>query len=533
MRVRVFFALFLALLLFGCQTAPTAISTVSPGASPSETPRPVATVTPKLTSTPVLTPTISPAELKRRAGPICENAFSALVESGPFLPPFAVLKKMKYADAPAWDVSHPLPHLGSVSAAEAKTVFCISETRTQTGTYTDGSAAYQLFWEIRAVSWPGGKVIRRHSLTGSAPPETKIFSSSSAEGGFPYKEFAAWVFSQVDHSDFLYFENAITRLAISPDGRLAAFGTAIASQIVDREYRAKIFLFDPTDMQTELGTSSFLRVLDGHQGMVTSLAFSPDGNMLASSGYDSLIKFWDVDNGGLLGQVRLTETPNFLTFSADGEKLAVASNLEVTLIQPDSMQIEKSILASSAGNLAFSLDGKLIYASKPFRMTVIDISAGTKILEFPDPSALVPTLTTAADGTVASVSYATPDTVDNFALSSDGTQIFTYTVDQFVAGSADAENVRLARWDAETGKYLNETKFKGDSVGVIKISPVGNLLALGNNNEVWIWDTVSWQIVKRFSGHTDLVEALSFTPDGTQLLSAGRDGTIRVWSLEE
>ena len=109
----------------------------------------------------------------------------------------------------------------------------------------------------------------------------------------------------MDHPDFLYFTDAITSLAVAPNGRRAAFGTAIEDQIVDSKYQAKIFLFNPSELQTALRTSAFLNVLEGHQGMVTALAFSPDGNLLVSSGYDFLIKFWDVSAGALLGQVTI------------------------------------------------------------------------------------------------------------------------------------------------------------------------------------------------------------------------------------
>ena len=121
--------------------------------------------------------------------------------------------------------------------------------------------------------------------------------------------------------------------------------------------------------------------------------------------------------------------------------------------------------------------------------------------------------------------------VDNFVLFPDGAQIMTYTVDRSVERDARVENVRLATWDAKTGKYLSEIKFSADSVQAMKISPDGSLLAIAVNQAVWVWDISSWQIVKIFSGHIDLVEDLVFTPDGTKILSAGRDGTIRVWSL--
>src|SRR5687767_739629 len=145
--MRVGFTVFLGFILIACQPAPALINPTET-LPPSATPVPPETNTPASTATQTTISTVSPAELKRRAAPICENAFSALVERGLLSPPFAVMKKEVYADAPSWELSQQLPHLGSLSAADVQTLFCISETRTQTGTYTDGSPAYQLFWEV-------------------------------------------------------------------------------------------------------------------------------------------------------------------------------------------------------------------------------------------------------------------------------------------------------------------------------------------------------------------------------------------------
>jgi COMPASS component SWD3 len=532
---RVLFSVLLVFILAACQAAPgtAAVINATETLPPSETPLPPPTATQTLTPTIVPTPTVSPAQLKRRAGPVCENAFSVSVEAGPLTPPFAVMKKVAYTDAPSWELSHQLPHMGSLSAVDVRTVFCISETRAKTGPYTDGSAAYQLFWEVRTVSWPGGKVIGKNSFTGSPPPGTKVFSSGSAEGSYPYEEFAAWIFNQVEHPDFLYFNNAITTIAISPDGDIAAFGTAIANQIVDKDYQARIFLFNPSDLQTDLQTSSFLNVLDGHQGMVTSLTFSPDGKTLASSGYDLFIKSWDVATGGLLGQVSMLDTPNFLTFSPDGSKLAVASNLEVVFIDPASMQIEQSIPEASGDNLVFSPDGSHLYVNSSSSIKIIDPDANRVTLTFPDPLTLVPTLSVSEDGSLLGVSYETPDTVDGFALSQDGAQIITYTIDRSMDSASGAENVRLATWDAKTGKYVSETKFSGDFIRAIKSSPDGSLLAIGNSSTIWLWDTTTWQVTRELTGHINFINDFVFTPDGTKILSAARDGTTRVWSLEE
>jgi WD40 repeat protein len=526
----------LAFLLVACM--PEATATVIPSAEPlppSEAPPPAATATqpPTTTQTTAPTPTVSPAELKRRAAPICENAFSALIETGPLSPPFAVMKKGTYADAPSWELSHQLPHLGSLSAADVQTLFCISETRTKTGTYTDGSAAYQLSWEVRVISWPGGKVIGKQSFAGSLPPKTKDAGSGASAGSYPDSEFADWVFRQIDHPDFLYFDNAITSLAISPDGEIAAFGSALADQLVNKDYQAKIYLFHTDDLQTDLGTSAFLNVFEGHQGMVTSLAFSPDGTTLASSGYDLFIKFWDVTRGSLLGQVSLADTPNYLAFSADGTRLAVASNLEVTIVDPVSRQVIASLPRAGGNRLAFSPDGSQVYVNALGGIKVVDTTANRVTLTFPDPFTLVPTISVSPDGTVLGVTYETPETVEGFALSPDGSQIITHTIDRTVEVDSGKENIRLATWDTETGKYVGEVKFPGSLIRTMRFSPDGELLAMGNGSQVWIWDMATWQVTEKREGHIDDIVELAFTPEGESLLSASRDGTIRIWSLAE
>jgi len=109
------------------------------------------------------------------------------------------------------------------------------------------------------------------------------------------------------------YSNSISSIAISPDGSFLASGGSDTS--------VKLW-----DMATgELRRVLFQRMLTSRMTSVTCLVFSPDGHTLASASYHNTVKLWDVASGEL--RRRVAEPTKSLAFSPDGSALVSTGGL--------------------------------------------------------------------------------------------------------------------------------------------------------------------------------------------------------------
>jgi WD40 repeat protein len=69
-----------------------------------------------------------------------------------------------------------------------------------------------------------------------------------------------------------------------------------------------------------------------------------------------------------------------------------------------------------------------------------------------------------------------------------------------------------------------------NSVNAVSFSPDGKLLATGSvDNTVKLWDTTTGKEIQTLSGHTNSVNAVSFSPDGKRLATGSSDKTVKLW----
>ncbi len=253
---------------------------------------------------------------------------------------------------------------------------------------------------------------------------------------------------------------------------------------------------------------TLLYTFDPQQKAITSVSFSPDGSVLATSGIEPTVNLWQMqkcDNDTLCVQssakLRGHQAPvNRVSFSPDGQYLITASaDNTVKLWKPDGTLVKTlSGHTDWVLDVSFSPDGKTIAsASRDKTVRLWNLQGKTlKILQGHE------------------------DGVSSVAFSPDGKTIAT--------GGADR---RIKLWTHE-GKPLHTLKKpNGDRVWDVSFSPDGKRIASAHeDNTVRLW-TLDGQAIRTLSGHRKPVRSLAFSPDGQTLATASEDNTVKLWDV--
>ncbi len=262
--------------------------------------------------------------------------------------------------------------------------------------------------------------------------------------------------------------------------------------------------------EATLGSPSILWTGTGHEDQVNAVAFSPDGQLLASASDDGTVKLWRVSDGELLD----TLTGHFkqvtsLAFSHNGEMLTSGSiDRSIKLWRVSDRTLIRSMGSSEfILGVCFSPDDTQITSGGGYSTNEIKVWR-------------------LSDGENISITHDMLGATNSVAYSPDG---------QFLA-TGKANSVATLRnvetWNVD---WLGHN----GSVNFVAFSPNSQVLATASDDQsASLWQVVTGLPLFNLNGPSGFVKSVGFSPDGETVIAAGQDygaghGTILFWRVSD
>ena len=237
--------------------------------------------------------------------------------------------------------------------------------------------------------------------------------------------------------------------------------------------------------------------LSGHNAQVGSLAFSPDGMLLASGSNDRTIKLWDVQTGVVVKTFQYhTNCIWSVSISADCTMIASGSDdntIRLWIIQ-----------TGGCHRVIHQRDWVKHVRFSPIDPQHLMSVSGNKVHQWD------------TNGQKINPTY----NGSNIAFSPDGTQ-FVMCQGETIAVQTTNSGVIVAQFHMANGTISHSC-----------FSPDGKLIAAAVDSTVYVWDTTSSapHPIKTLVGHTDDIDFLAFSFHSS-LISSSKDKSVKFWQI--
>jgi WD40 repeat protein len=344
-------------------------------------------------------------------------------------------------------------------------------------------------WEVAT-----GKKLRELPISGESSDGLLVFSrdgktlSSFTEGTITLWDVAS---GKQLSSSAIGVKRPSDQVALSPDAKFLA---RVGLQEGDRDFKllevATAKEFKPPHVSE-----------DGYS--VESLAFSPDGAILAIGDDVGAITLWDVFNGKELRSLKGHSSPiNSVAFSPDGKVIASGSEDKTVKLWNKSAWGLTVLTGHSkqVRSVAFSPDGRILASgSEDFTIKLWDVAAAKEL-----------------------------KTLQGSKSSLEGFMAVAFSPDGKTLAGLEGD---IHLWDVSSGQEIKVLKLSGEAGFTVSFSPDGQALACGDDRTVKLWEVATGKELKTLTGHSDRVGSVVFSPDRKTLASSGADGTIKLWDV--
>jgi WD40 repeat protein/serine/threonine protein kinase len=256
----------------------------------------------------------------------------------------------------------------------------------------------------------------------------------------------------------------------------------------------------------DAATGETIQRFTGHSAAVNDVAISRNGLQVLSASADGSARVWDVASGEVIASVRPADGSGMLTaeFSPDGLAALIGDATgNVYLWNLTANENLQTFAGHSAPiyDTAYSPRGStFISAAGDTTMRLWSVNTGQEVRRLLGHEARVYTVAIGPDGTTG------------------------------ISGDADGN---IIVWDVRFGQQIKQFFGHTSAVNALEITPDGRFAVSGSaDGTVRVWDIETSEEVRRFRGHSAAIDAVAISPDGRQVISGAQDNTIRMWDLQ-
>nr|WP_322684191.1 WD40 repeat domain-containing protein [Nostoc sp. DedQUE07]MDZ8129994.1 WD40 repeat domain-containing protein [Nostoc sp. DedQUE07] len=245
--------------------------------------------------------------------------------------------------------------------------------------------------------------------------------------------------------------------------------------------------------------------LRGHQGNVSSVAISADGQTIVSGGADGTVQLWNRQGLPIAKPLREHKNDVFsVAISADGQTIVSGgADGTVRLCNRQGLPLAKPLRGdkNDVFSVAISADGQTIASGGADGMVRLWNSLGLLLAE---------------------PLYGHEGNVRSVAISANGQTI--------VSGGADG-TVRL--WNRQGLSLAEPLRGHEGNVRSVAISTNGQTIVSGSTDgTVRFWNHQGLPSAKPLRGHKGWVYSIAISTNGQTIISGGTDGMVRLWNLQ-
>ena len=284
-------------------------------------------------------------------------------------------------------------------------------------------------------------------------------------------------------------------------------------------------------------------VYRGHAGLVWSVAWSPDGQFIASTSDDNTVQVWQAANGKRIS-VYDASSVHAAAWSPNGKLIAFTDGGAVQGRNPfpgnSGSQFSYAVDPNATWSVAWSPDGERIAVGSFSGVEILNVANGQSVFKHDRPYAKVTAVTWSPDGRYIAWGSWFYNTVEvwevatnrrayiYYAPGKDNPVAIAWSPDGKYLAFGGAGGVRI--WETASWSPVYTFSWSGQRVEAVAWSPDSKRIASGGlDHTVQVWNATGGGHVYTYSGHTIGVESLAWSPDGKRIASGGLDHTVQVW----